>query len=295
MRPDKIVEFICTSRLAAAAALYPADSSDRRACDALLAACTSVKSAEAWFSADASRGSCPAELVGQEIGQVEVTYSARHAIPKQRRYADGPCLFRLPRKARYAAAYGLYVDGDLVASELIALQHACHVLGIDCENLDDHLANRELQLAALGKSHCPASLSPSQRRDFAKAYVNAIIHGAGLHASLPGAPPNAVAELFARYGVLPSARPPLWLKNLHLELKDIGPSVVDDPAHANVMNALRADPEKRDKAARWASALHYVLAPYVLSPPCFLARCHRPPLTYMPLLTSHELRSQVRV
>ena len=117
-----------------------------------------------------------------------MSYTPRHAIPKQRRYADGPCLFRLPRKARYAAAHGLYVDGDLVGSELIALQHACHELNIDCDNLDEHLEHREAQLAALGKSHCPSSASSAQRRDFAKAYVNAVVHGAGVRPSGVGQP-----------------------------------------------------------------------------------------------------------
>eukprot|EP00900_Chrysochromulina_parva_P016117 jgi/Chrpa1/24506/Chrysochromulina_OHIO_Genome00023797-RA len=40
------------------------------------------------------------------------------AIPKQRCYADGPCIFNLPKKARFAAEHGLYVDGDLAGSEL---------------------------------------------------------------------------------------------------------------------------------------------------------------------------------
>ena len=59
---------------------------------------------------------------------------SRHALPRQgaaapRRYhADGPCIFKLPKKARFAAAHGLYVDGDLVGSELVSLQHACHML-----------------------------------------------------------------------------------------------------------------------------------------------------------------------
>jgi len=31
---------------------------------------------------------------------------------------DGPCIFNLPKKARFAAEHGLYVDGDLAGSEL---------------------------------------------------------------------------------------------------------------------------------------------------------------------------------
>ena len=195
-----------------------------------------------------------------------MSYTPRHAIPKQRRYADGPCLFRLPRKARYAAAHGLYVDGDLVGSELIALQHACHELNIDCDNLDEHLEHREVQLAALGKSHCPSSASSAQRRDFAKAYVNAVVHGAGVRPSGVGQPRNAVAKLFDENGVLPTAQPPLWLKNLHTEIKNNGPAVTAAPRHDDVMNALRADPARRDKANNWPSAIHFVLAPCVAVP-----------------------------
>ena len=77
------------------------------------------------------------------IGEVAVTYTPRHAIPKQRRYADGPCIFKLPKKARFAAAHGLYVDGDLVGSELVSLQHACHMHRCDC---------------SLMRSECPMAL-----------------------------------------------------------------------------------------------------------------------------------------
>ena len=61
---------------------------------------------------------------------IHASYTPRHAIPKQRCYADGPCIFNLPKKARFAAEHGLYVDGDLAGSELdvSTLQHACHML-----------------------------------------------------------------------------------------------------------------------------------------------------------------------
>ena len=127
-RPNSVVEFICTTRLAAASALFARGSLDEKKCSVLLAACKNIMSAERWFAAVPARGDCPPALAGQQIGEVSVTYTPRHAIPKQRRYADGPCIFKLPKKARFAAAHGLYVDGDLVGSELVSLQHACHML-----------------------------------------------------------------------------------------------------------------------------------------------------------------------
>ena len=52
---------------------------------------------------------------------------ATHCHAKeQRRHADGPCIFKLPKKAGFAASHGLYDDGEhLVGSELVSLQHAC--------------------------------------------------------------------------------------------------------------------------------------------------------------------------
>ena len=126
-RPNSVVEFICTTRLAAASALFARGSLEEKKCSVLLAACKNIMSAEHWFAAVPARGDCPPALAGQQIGEVAVTYTPRHAIPKQRRYADGPCIFKLPKKARFAAAHGLYVDGDLVGSELVSLQHACHM------------------------------------------------------------------------------------------------------------------------------------------------------------------------
>ena len=263
-RPNEIVEYIVTSsRLAAAAALYASGSPEQKRVLAVLGAAQRIVSAEAWYAADAARGTCPAALAGEQIGELHVQYPAA-PIPQQRRYAPC-CIFSLPKLARHAACHGLYVDGDLVGSELVCLQHACHKLGIDCDNLDEHMANREAQLAALGVSHCDRQkFSAPERRDFAKAYVNSVVHGAALLPSAPGTTANAAAELFAKYGVLPSARPPLWLKNLKLEMAVIGPAIVAAPAHKPTMDALRAHPDvsKRAKANRWQSAMHYVLAPY---------------------------------
>ena len=133
-------------------------------------------------------------------------------------------------------------------------------LSIDCDNLDDHLANRELHLAGLGKSHC--SGNTAQRRDFAKEYVNAIMHGAGLYPSDIQQPANAVLDIFTKYNVLPTAKPPLWLKNLHTDMKTIGPAVVNHPAHDDILFALRADPDRSHKTSSWPAAIHYVLAQY---------------------------------
>jgi|LauGreSuBDMM15SN_2_FD.fasta_scaffold07040_1 hypothetical protein len=142
-RPNSVDEFICTTRLAAASALFARGSLEEKKCSVLLAACKNIMSAERWFAAVPARGDCPPALAGQQIGEVSVTYTPRHAIPKQRRYADGPCIFKLPKKARFAAAHGLYVDGDLVGSELVSLQHACHMHRCDC---------------SLMRSECPMAL-----------------------------------------------------------------------------------------------------------------------------------------
>ena len=87
VRPAVVTEFICTSRLAAAANLYEANSSDKKTCTDLLKAVTNVMTAEHWFAADPSRGQCPPSLAGQKIGEVKVSYTPRHAIPNLQRYA----------------------------------------------------------------------------------------------------------------------------------------------------------------------------------------------------------------
>ena len=108
-----MTEYICTSRLARAAGLYADEPANLRKLHRVLAASSNVKAAAIWFAEDPSRGSCPSALQGQEIGELKVTYSPS-LISKQRRYADGPCIFGLPKLARYAATHGLYIDGDLV-------------------------------------------------------------------------------------------------------------------------------------------------------------------------------------
>ena len=82
---------------------------------AVLDATRSVVRAEAWFAADASRGECPPTLVGQEIGELDVTYKD-DSIGEQRRYAATPAIFSLPRLARHAACHGLSGTGGHLAS-----------------------------------------------------------------------------------------------------------------------------------------------------------------------------------
>ena len=252
-----MTEYICTSRLARAATLLSDDSVKLAAVKAVLTASQNIMPAEQWFAADPTRGSCPHSLAGQMIGELHVTYPPP-LIAKQRRYASGPCIFSLPKQARYAATHGLYVDGDLVGSELTAYQHVCHKLGIDCDNLDDHLEHREAQLAALGKSHA-VKHSPEQQRDFAKKYANLAFHGGGLKPSPPHEPKNAIAEVFDEYNVLPTAAPPLWLKNLSREMAQTGPQLMAHPGNAALMAELQA--KKPQKATRWQSAIHYLAGP----------------------------------
>ena len=51
---------------------------------------------------------------------------------------------------------------------------------------------------------------------------------------------------------------------LSREMARTGPAVVAMPEHATIMSALRSHPDadKRAKADRWASAIHFCLAPY---------------------------------
>ena len=256
-RPSNVTEYICTSRLARAATLLPNDSVKRTAVNAVLAASQNLMPAEQWFAADPARGACPHSLTGQMIGELHVVYPPP-LIAKQRRYASGPCIFSLPKEARYAATYGLYVDGDLVGSELTAYQHICCKLNVDCDNLDDHLDHREAQLAALGKSHA-VKHSPPQQRDFAKKYGNLAFHGGALKPSGPHEPKNAIAEVFEEYDVLPTATPPLWLINLSREMAQTGPQLMAHPSNAVLMAELQA--KKPQKAARWQSAIHYLAGP----------------------------------
>ena len=73
-------------------------------------------------------------------------------LEEQRRWASPfVCVAALPRRLRAAATAGLCVDGDLVACELVALQHACRLVGAPCPVLDAHLAAREAQVSFASK------------------------------------------------------------------------------------------------------------------------------------------------
>ena len=267
-RPSKESEPICTSRLAAAQHLYETDSSNFRKVKRVLAAAKSIMKAEAWFAADATRGPCPPALQGHYIGLLDVEYS-NDLIGEQRRYATTPCLFSLPKAARHAAAYELYVDGDLVGSELIALQEACRRGGIRSDALDAHLADRERQLASQGTACLDAArFDKSHMRDFSKKWVNSVVHGATLKPAPPGERPNATSNLFETYDVHPNAQPQQWLVALAREMPRIGQAVVDMPEHAGTIAALKAHPnaEKQAKANRWQSAIHFCLAKYECMP-----------------------------
>lgn len=86
-----------------------------------------------------------------------------------RRYALGPCIFKLCREARAAAAHGLYIDGDLAASELAAFIEACSKSGLPAFELVNFVANREALLKQLGTiDPSVAALDESKQRDFAK-------------------------------------------------------------------------------------------------------------------------------
>ena len=86
-----------------------------------------------------------------------------------RRYALGPCIFKLCREARAAATHGLYIDGDLAASELAAFIEACSKSGLPAFELVNFVAYREALLKQLGTIHPSVSaLDESKQRDFAK-------------------------------------------------------------------------------------------------------------------------------
>ena len=165
-------------------------------------------------------------------GTVLTTALAHGAITSRPHAA----LIALPtRTASHTGTHGLYVDGDIVASELYALQYAARLCGLDCPNLDDHLTDREAQLtqarpeaappggdcsyrttcrayarrasrAQLGSFHenlrIP-SISDDDRRDFAKAVISMSTHGAASkpRADADGTPANDIARAFAKHGV----------------------------------------------------------------------------------------------
>ena len=129
-RPNNsIVEFICTTRLAAASALFARGSlSDKKKGSVLLVACKNI-----WFAAVPAHAASAPALAGQQIDEVTLSHT-RQATPSRSSGAprtDGLCIFKTPKKARFAAAH---VASTVTAStssrlrELVSLQHACHML-----------------------------------------------------------------------------------------------------------------------------------------------------------------------
>jgi|TARA_B110001469_G_scaffold116975_1_gene122552 hypothetical protein len=57
----------------------------------------------------------------------------------------------------------LYIDGDIVAAELYAMQHAAQLCSLDCPNLDDHLTSREAQLAQAAPRRSPCGTQSYNR------------------------------------------------------------------------------------------------------------------------------------
>ena len=80
--------------------------------------------------------------------------------PLARTPPSPPSPHRHPDRVAHTGTHGLYIDGDIVASELYAMQYAAQLCGFDCPNLDDHLTGREAQLtqARAPKPRRPAAI-----------------------------------------------------------------------------------------------------------------------------------------
>ena len=127
---NSIVEFICTTRLAAASALFARGSLSikRSARCSWWRARTSVVRCRV----PATRRVCRRSLGNRSTRSLSHT---RHATPSQSSgtlRTDGLCIFKTPKKARFDAAH--VASTDVMAStssrlrELVSLQHACHML-----------------------------------------------------------------------------------------------------------------------------------------------------------------------
>jgi hypothetical protein len=118
---------------------------------------SNIVAADIWWTSNYPGSRLPVCLVGQKIGQLTVDWPTP-VMETQRRYASGPSLFGLSRGPRAAGAFGMYIDGDIVASEPRCFQHACHLYNIDCRLLDHFLSNREpmlLDVSARTSYTCP--------------------------------------------------------------------------------------------------------------------------------------------
>jgi hypothetical protein len=196
-----ITQYVVHSRLARALTARDLEDEERETGLSVIGACRDATPADEWLTA---RGAPPAPtLRGETIAELDVCYPAT-TLPEQRRYAEPfVCIAALSRRLRVAASAGLCVDGDLVATELVAFAHACERAGAPCEVLRAHLAWREEQLAELGAFVPPTA----DRRGFAKAVVSAVVHQANSRSLYDNAgQPNAVAALFEEHGGVDVAR-----------------------------------------------------------------------------------------
>ena len=201
-------QLVCISRLKALAETLDKDSNEYKA--ALKVITATINRRTAWPELGP-------EMEGQEVGEIEVKYF-EESIGPQRRYARPYVeLFSLDKQSglRGAAAHGLYIDFDLEGAYQVILQALCRKNVIDCPELDEHLKNREAQLAEVG------ALVPgvrSRQRKAAKEYFNAVYNGAG--------------ELFERtwakeYGVANSEEFPLCARRFKKEMLEVSVALIE--------------------------------------------------------------------
>lgn len=154
-RPSSVEQPLCASRLSASLAALPVGTEKYTAAAETLKELKDVKPADQWWSEQpfGATVTFPAELAGQTIGTLTVKWPDPPTMTAQRRYASTRSAFKLSRAPRAAATFGLYVDGDLVGSELLGFQHACHESRIVCDELDEHLEQREAQLIEVRFDH----------------------------------------------------------------------------------------------------------------------------------------------
>ena len=275
LRPQEVAEPIVASRLSKSLSLDNLDPRKRSHALLTLQSVRDLRPAQQFYEQEFGIDA-PTELEGETIGYLDVRYKPSR-MPEQRRFAlGGRSIFGLPSPQRSAASYGMYVDGDLMASEPVSYMYVCHDHGIDVPLLNRHLASeasREADLATIG------AMSPGIKkpRSFAKAYVSMITHDGHWKPQArlidpsdlsKGKRKNAAAKLYDEYGVDWSVSPPQFLIDLSDELTEASEKIVRLGVHRPIIQALRAiDPAK---ANRTASALHFVLAVYEYR---FLDRC----------------------
>lgn len=168
-RPSEVVQPLCVSRLNQSAQSYSSsgDQAKYQATATVLAAIKNIEPADDYFASHWPGKPVPPELRGETIGELVAKYPDPPRMDGQRRYSIGPSIFSLPRDARAAATYGLYVDGDLEASELESFRHECIEMLLDYDELKDVLDNREDKLLEAHATHPwpHHTASPETRRN----------------------------------------------------------------------------------------------------------------------------------